>query len=136
MRCHLGCLRNAKCGVTSYLRTSEAIHAAARRHCPTSPLHEGQYPIASGKGALESARAMFRPTHGMNTGRGYVRIPLPLLPRLLQRRTPRRRRGPSVTTRNLIKEVTRAYVCLVRQCRRRWRQRAVQLRFFTSFWIA
>ena len=72
----------------------------------------------------------FGTTHGMNTGRGSVRvrIPLPLRPRLLRRSAPRRRRGPSETTSPGTfgtKEVTRAYVCPVRRCGRRWRQQAV-----------
>ena len=77
----------------------------------------------------------FGTTHGMNTGRGSVRvrIPLPLRPRLLRRSAPRRRHGPSETTSPGTfgtKEVTRAYVCPVRRCGRRWRrQQAVQLRF-------
>ena len=38
----------------------EAIHAAARRHCPTSPCMKDECRRRLGKGHWESARAMFR----------------------------------------------------------------------------
>jgi hypothetical protein len=116
----------------------EAIHAAAYRHCPTSPCNRDEFRRRLGKGHWESARSMFRHDTRNEYWAWFCEDSRNTASKIASMEYPEEAPRAFRDHHELDKAYEGGDSCLcvpVRQCRS-WRQRPVQLRFFAIFWIA